>query len=159
MPKKSLRVCSACGDELSLKDFYYRADRDYVSTVCKRCTRQTAREWYEKNREIKLRRDKVYSRTSRGREVNKRAKRKYNKSEKGHAAFRRRYVRDAEKVLAMRVLNHAVARGDLVRPMRCTNCGLARKTEGHHSDYSKPLDVTWLCPKCHKTEDKEVCYA
>jgi len=46
----------------------------------------------------------------------------------------------------------AVKRGKLVRGP-CAVCG--KTTNGkepmaaHHRDYSKTLDVTWLCAKCH----------
>ena len=40
-----------------------------------------------------------------------------------------------------------LARGKLVkRP--CENCG-NEQVEMHHADHSKPLEVTWLCRKCH----------
>lgn len=32
----------------------------------------------------------------------------------------------------------------------CKKCGSTEKTHGHHEDYSKPLDVVWLCPPCHR---------
>jgi len=30
----------------------------------------------------------------------------------------------------------------------CVMCG-DQNVHAHHKDYSKPLDVVWLCPKCH----------
>lgn len=38
-------------------------------------------------------------------------------------------------------------RGKLI-PAPCEKCGTA-KTEMHHDDYAKPLDVRWLCRPCH----------
>lgn len=38
-------------------------------------------------------------------------------------------------------------RGKLIRKP-CEKCGAA-KAEMHHEDYTKPLEVNWLCRKCH----------
>jgi ribosomal protein S27AE len=37
----------------------------------------------------------------------------------------------------------------------CSKCG-EKIAEKHHHDYSKPLDVTWLCRKCHMQEHKRM---
>lgn len=46
----------------------------------------------------------------------------------------------------------AVVRGTLVRPGECSQCQSVRKVQGHHRDYSKPLEVIWLCIRCHRRE-------
>lgn len=38
-------------------------------------------------------------------------------------------------------------RGNIVRKP-CAKCG-ATEAEKHHPDYSKPLDIVWLCRPCH----------
>jgi len=43
-------------------------------------------------------------------------------------------------------VRNAIRSGKL-RPQPCIVCG--EKAEAHHSDYSKPLDVDWLCRKHH----------
>jgi hypothetical protein len=52
-----------------------------------------------------------------------------------------------DKDRARTLANHAQARGILV-PKNCEDCGKP-DTQKHHEDYSKPLDVTWLCTTCH----------
>jgi transposase-like protein len=55
--------------------------------------------------------------------------------------------RNPEKVRAHITVQTAMRRGVLVR-QPCEDCG-AEKTHAHHDDYSKPLDVRWLCQSCH----------
>ena len=47
----------------------------------------------------------------------------------------------------------AIQRGELVRPNVCEECGTGAFTEAAHSDYSKPLEVRWLCRSCHRRWD------
>jgi hypothetical protein len=36
----------------------------------------------------------------------------------------------------------------LLKKQSCFGCG-SSDTEKHHEDYSKPLEVTWMCRQCH----------
>lgn len=56
-------------------------------------------------------------------------------------------ARNPEKVKAHWTINNAIRYGKIVR-QPCINCGNT-KSHAHHSDYSKPLDVIWLCHNCH----------
>ena len=38
----------------------------------------------------------------------------------------------------------------LLDPKPCHNCGSTTTIHKHHEDYSKPLDVEWLCKSCHE---------
>lgn len=75
-------------------------------------------------------------------------------------ANRRRVDRDADRLRqrARRKLNYEIERGRLIRPTSCARCGGdGGLIEAHHRDYSRPLDVEWLCSACHgKTRRAEV---
>jgi len=66
-----------------------------------------------------------------------------------------RRVRDG-KVAARTALNNAVRSGKVVRPALCSRCHAEGKVTGHHHDYSKPLDVIWLCYQCHADEERRI---
>jgi hypothetical protein len=55
---------------------------------------------------------------------------------------------DPEKRRARRAVTRAVVMGRLVRGP-CERCGTEDNVEAHHDDYSKPLDVRWLCKEHH----------
>lgn len=51
------------------------------------------------------------------------------------------------KVAARYAVHAAIDDGTLVR-LPCEMCG-DPKTDAHHDDYSRPLDVRWLCRRHH----------
>lgn len=52
-------------------------------------------------------------------------------------------------------VRRAVKSGRLT-PKPCEKCGSRTRINAHHDDYSKPLDVRWLCQGCHLELHKEI---
>jgi hypothetical protein len=51
---------------------------------------------------------------------------------------------------ARSAVRHAIKTGKFTRPTTCSACWASPVyTHGHHDDYSKPLDVRWVCKPCH----------
>ena len=62
-------------------------------------------------------------------------------------------AKDPIKKKARAALRNAVVSGTVIKPKSCSRCGITDKPlHGHHFDYSKPLEVLWLCKKCHGLE-------
>lgn len=70
---------------------------------------------------------------------------KSRKVAKGKILGSKYYIRK----IASEKVYRAVVRGIISRPDNCERCSNICKPEAHHSDYRKPLDVTWLCRECH----------
>jgi hypothetical protein len=56
---------------------------------------------------------------------------------------------DPIKDCARVALHKAIKDGTILRPDACSECGRVSAVHGHHHDYSKPLNVEWLCSVCH----------
>lgn len=67
--------------------------------------------------------------------------------EAAEGTARRATWSDQRKCAANRVAT-AIRTGMLKR-QPCEACG-KKRVVAHHDDYSKPLDVRWLCKGCHK---------
>lgn len=58
---------------------------------------------------------------------------------------------DPSKLAARNAVRYALGTGTLVKPGECSVChGSEHRIEAHHPDYSKRLEVVWLCAPCHK---------
>lgn len=70
------------------------------------------------------------------------------------AKYRAKYP---ERARACDIVARAIYAGRLKR-QPCERCGQQshNPTHAHHEDYSKPLEVTWLCGSCHKRRHREL---
>jgi hypothetical protein len=144
----SRKACFKCGQVKNLTEFYKHPHMsDGRLNKCKECTKQDVRrnyrvniehyQGYERNRAMlphRVASRKRYQRTSVGRAAVRRA----------HAASRARYP---EKIAANIMVSNAIRNGKLIR-LSCEVCGV--KAQAHHDDYTKPLEVRWLCVKHHR---------
>lgn len=71
------------------------------------------------------------------------------------AMLYRSMVKHKEKQKARHALYRAIRLGVIHRPANCEECEKKCKPHGHHEDYSKPLEVNWLCTTCHSERHKE----
>ena len=128
-----MKTCTKCKTKKEASDFGKdRRARDGLLSRCKECG-LAYRQSHKPERRVY---DQAYYRTPTGRGVKLRSSKKQR-------------LKYPEKKKAAGILNRAVATGKLKRSVFCESCGSSAKTEGHHSDYSKPLEVEWLCKKCH----------
>lgn len=121
--------CSKC-EETKGFDGFYRHPRSFngFMAACKECTKAA----------VKLRR-----RTNPA--VQAYDRQRGNRQKPGYMKARREA--HPEMYAAHTAVGNALRDGRIKREP-CVFCA-SEKVHGHHRDYSKPLDVVWLCPKCH----------
>lgn len=59
------------------------------------------------------------------------------------------------RVHANKRADRAVEEGELISPNICEDCGVEDfSLHKHHTNYTEPLNVTWLCSGCHLARHK-----
>lgn len=77
-------------------------------------------------------------------------RRRLRAGDKSYIQANREYrLANPEKTHARNLLQSAVRHGKLLKSQFCQLCLVPTRLEGHHEDYSKPLEVVWLCRFCH----------
>jgi len=123
--------CLKCNKIKLINEFHKQISMaDGHTTQCKACRKISD----GINRQANKEKIALYRQTAKRKEA----------ENKRHRAYRQKYP---EKCLAGSLLRSAVRYGKIERKPCCV-CGEI-KSEGHHDDYSKPLDVSWLCNKHH----------
>ena len=165
------KECRRCFKSKPLLEYYQHKQMfDGHLNVCKECTKKRIVKHRDKNIESikeydrnrpnkKERNEKVKERRILLKENNPE---KYQLQEKRKAdwtinnkdkvmACRREWVKNnPEKRRAHCILNNAIRDKRIIKPKHCSVCGKEGLLHGHHGDYSKPLDVEWKCPTCHR---------
>lgn len=140
--------CKECLIDKDLSEFYKHSQMKsgYLSQ-CKSCKKSYQNKYrkenieyvrqYDRNRPNKEQRyinDYVRRKSIKYKEAKNKNAKKYNEKNK-------------LKKSAHSKVQCAIETGKLIKE-KCKVCG-NEKTHGHHEDYSKPLEVIWLCHKHH----------
>ena len=155
-----MKNCNKCFEVKPLSDFYThpRASDGYLGK-CKDCAKRLSRENRASN--IEYYRDYDKFRFENDPKVLNRNQR-YAKSDQGrlvNAILKKEWInRNPDARAAHVVLGNAVRSGKIEKPHNCSCCGNftpSRNLHAHHHDYSKPIDITWLCVQCHTNIHKD----
>lgn len=131
------KTCFKCNQELDISEFYaHPMMADGHLGKCKECTKKDVAENY-RNRKPQY---AAYEKQRFQRPDRKEASIEYQRT---------RRIRSPDKYKANSAVGNAVRDGRLIKKP-CEVCGTEEKVEAHHEDYSKPLDVMWLCFKHHR---------
>lgn len=162
--------CSKCGEYKVLEGFSKKkSSQDGFQYECKQCVSGYCKQYQIVNREkiaenkrvrYQLNRERVLVEGKKYREVNREkiAKRDkaYSKTHNGKAAHRKATVNYREnypeKWRAHDKVMKAVRSRRLKKPFCCVvdSSDCSDQLEAHHEDYSKPLEVIWLCAIHHR---------
>lgn len=144
-----MKQCRKCGKTKPLSEYYRHAKMaDGHLHSCKDCKRADAIN--VRNANIDYYRAYDQARANNPERVQ--AREDYAKTAEGISSANAAKIRFSERnPIAKKcatAVGNAVRDGRLIK-MPCEVCGSISRIHGHHDDYSKPLDVRWLCPKHH----------
>lgn len=141
-----MKRCSRCGELKSRDQFYKDARRsDGLRSRCISCHADKAREYRATPRAKEMVRLLRERKRDDFREYNRRYRRKHEGiSTKSSRQWRSKFP---ERARAHGILWKEIMKGTVVR-QPCEVCGQG-KAHAHHDDYSKPLEVRWLCAMHH----------
>lgn len=132
-----MKSCIKCGLQKSLSEYYSHPQMgDGHLGICKSCHKAVMTQ----RRQNKLDEIRDYDR------------RRFHENPKRRAATLACAVRwnkrNPDGYRAHYLVSNAIRDRRLFRKP-CIKCGATKGIHAHHEDYSKPLDVIWLCTPCH----------
>lgn len=143
MTTETLKQCPKCNRSLPPSDFNKdSATKDGLRCWCRQCTRaDSAKRYREKPQteaqlELARERAREWGRKNRARH------------EANVQAYRKRHP---ERRAARNAVYNAIKRGEMTK-QPCEVCN-DPEAQAHHDDYTKKLDVRWLCTTHHAERD------
>lgn len=133
-----MKSCFKCSKVLPLSSFYkHKMMADGHLNKCKECAKKDVRTGYYSDVEASRARER-----QRGTRTTAEVTAKYRK-------------KNPEKYRAHCMVRTALKNKILVKNP-CEVCGSKQRINAHHDDYSKPLEVMWLCSVHHHARHREL---
>ena len=149
------KKCFKCSKRKPLSDFYkHPRMADGHLGKCKKCAKADVKQNYALRRPQYI----AYEKSRQNLPHRVSARKAYAKTENGKQSKARAILKQRqlypEKYKARIMVSNAIRDGKLIS-LPCVKCG-ENKAHAHHEDYSKPLDVMWLCKKHHLERHREL---
>jgi hypothetical protein len=164
----AMKACAYCGEIKPLDMFHkHKQTSDGLRTHCKQCRSQELKRYHAKLKEdaekyeawkkrmalqhqaikndpVRLDKQRTKCREYRRKHQALHGKKPFEYN--AHSALKWQAA-NKEKMQAHKAVRMAI-RGGLLTKQPCEMCG-CDAVHAHHDDYSRPLDVRWLCPTHH----------
>lgn len=153
-----MKTCFKCLKSKERSEFYKHPQMgDGLLGKCKECTKKDVADrasrksndpkWVESERLRHKEKSKRYTASGQAKKANQRMRNRQRRFPEDAKFFRFDFGDPEVKKLAHAITGNAIRDGKLIKK-HCEVCSAIR-VEAHHEDYSKPLDVVWLCKKHH----------
>jgi len=146
-----MKTCFKCLTAKPLEAFYKHSRMaDGRLNKCMECTKTDV----ARHRQENLERVRAYDRLRGSVPHRVAARKEYAKTPayaQSHSASARRWAaKHPERRKASHIVSNAIRDGKLIPWPVCAIPECCDKPQAHHPDYSRPLDVVWLCDYHHK---------
>lgn len=126
----------------------------YAKELCRNCYRKynhESQKYWEKAKKDKNLMGKMREKAKRHYFNKLKGTEEYK--EKRREAQKKWYKKNKYKRRAHKIARKALLAGRIKKD-NCDICN-GKETEMHHEDYSKPLDIIWLCKNCHMAKHRK----
>ena len=148
---KTMKKCFKCELEQPLDNFYKQnKNSEWRSNKCKQCTKDDAK--LNRIKQIDYYREYDRERANLPKRIKARKEYQTNKPEAVVKGKKQWAKRNPFKRQAHFAVSNVIRDGKLVK-QPCEKCGNTI-AQAHHDDYTKPLDVRWLCVFHHNEYHK-----
>lgn len=132
---KQSKICTTCKKEKLSSEFSKSPiSKDGLQYKCKNCTAKY-QQYYKTSGMKKINYTK-YNKTEKGKEVRRKTRTNYKKH-------------NPEKHRCRWIVWNGLKLKSINRPTICDKCSKYCVPDAHHENYSKPLEIIWLCKQCH----------
>ena len=144
-----MKICMKCNKEKELEEFYKHPKMaDGHLNKCIECAKKDVNKRYDT---LKDSPEFILAERNRTRERYYRLKYKdkyVQSGEQKRRTIEKYFDNYPERKKVANIVSNKIRDGHLEK-QPCEICKSTINVQAHHEDYSKPLDITWLCVKCH----------
>ena len=143
-----IKICLYCGTNFS--PYRNRNSQKYCKNCSKKANKEYKHNWYGANKQRILRNRKKYFQENKKEELERTKKWRLKNPEKTKIQRRKdakiEGERYPEKIKARMEANNKIK---ISKNKMCEICKINKAENKHHEDYTKPLEVMFVCIPCH----------